>query len=143
MPATTKPQTAKQISYKELGAKLKLKREEMGISLRDVSTGTSIRTTYLEAIEEGSAHHTISPAYARGFMKQYANFLGLDGERVLRLVAGGRGPMGHFDYGIGSIEKRSVERGSIKLVGERSSYVLIGAALIGFGYLLWHLTTRS
>jgi transcriptional regulator with XRE-family HTH domain len=93
---------------REIGSLLKKKREEMNISLKEVETSTSIRMTYLQAIEEGDFSKLISPIYAQGFIKQYASYLGMDGEAFLRdrqpLFAQ---PTPHeFAYGIGTLESR-------------------------------------
>ncbi len=63
---------------KELGEKLKSKRCEMNLSLKEVENATSIRSTYLQGIEEGRVQQLISPVYAQGFIRQYALFVGLD-----------------------------------------------------------------
>lgn len=91
-----------------IGDALKKRRKELNISLKEVETATSIRMTYLQAIEEGDMTKLISPVYAQGFIKQYAGFLGLDGDHLVRehaemFVRGG----GHdFAYGIGTLELR-------------------------------------
>lgn len=65
------------------GQYFKQRREERGLSLKEVENATSIRSTYLEAIEQGRFHQVISPVYAKGFVRQYANFLGIDGDRFI------------------------------------------------------------
>ena len=59
------------------------RRKELKLSLKDVESATSIRTAYLEAIELGQMDKLISPVYAQGFVRQYASFLGLDGDRMI------------------------------------------------------------
>ncbi|WP_213357950.1 helix-turn-helix domain-containing protein [Chlamydiifrater phoenicopteri] len=67
-----------------LGDAFRRTREEKGLSLREVESAISIRVHCLEAIESGCLGKLISPVYARGFIKKYASFLGLDGEQMLR-----------------------------------------------------------
>ena len=67
-----------------LGEVFRSQREERALSLKDVEAATSIRLSALEAIEAGHLGKLISPVYAQGFMKKYAAFLGLDGERLIK-----------------------------------------------------------
>ncbi len=67
-----------------LGEVFRNQRTALGLSLRDVESATSIRCSCLEAIESGYLGRLISPIYAQGFIKKYAVFLGLDGDRILR-----------------------------------------------------------
>ena len=92
-----------------VGEALRKRRKELNISLKEVETATSIRMNYLQAIEEGDMTKLISPVYAQGFIKQYAGFIGLDGESLLREhpeVYLSAGPAHEFAYGIGTLEKR-------------------------------------
>src|SRR5258708_37869825 len=47
------------------------------LSLDDVAAATKIKSRFLAAIERGEYHKLPSPAYAQGFVKNYASFLGL------------------------------------------------------------------
>lgn len=93
---------------KLLGDELRNKRNELNLSLKEAENGTSIRMSYLKAIEEGDLNSIISPIYAEGFVKQYANYLQLDGERLIKenreLFV--RHQNQSFDYGIGTLEVR-------------------------------------
>jgi cytoskeleton protein RodZ len=53
-------------------------REAMGHELRDVATMLRIRYPYLQAIEEGRYQDLPGAAYAAGFLRSYAEYLGLD-----------------------------------------------------------------
>ncbi len=91
-----------------LGDIFKRRRKELNISLKEVESATSIRMNYLSAIEEGDYTKLISPIYAQGFVKQYAGFLGLDGEDLVRnnqhLFS--QSGVHDFAYGIGTLEMR-------------------------------------
>ncbi|MBF8263891.1 MAG: hypothetical protein HW387_1556 [Parachlamydiales bacterium] len=102
---------------KKMGDVFRLKREEMNLSLKEVENATSIRMIYIQAIEEGRVAHFISNAYALGFIRQYANFLGFDGEKMLkenpeafRLPAEKQ----DFAYGIGTLEMRGAPHGGVR-----------------------------
>ncbi len=65
------------------GAVLKQSREEKGISLETVHESTKIPLDALRAIEEGYSIRNLSPFYFRGFMKIYAQYLGLEINTIL------------------------------------------------------------
>lgn len=67
-----------------LGDKLRKAREEKGLSLHDIEDGTSIRTQYIDAIERGDYSALPGAVYAKGFIRNYANFLKLDAAECLR-----------------------------------------------------------
>ncbi len=62
---------------------LRLARKEHGQDLRTVAQVLRIRYAYLEAIEEGDFDALPGIAYAIGFLRTYAEFLGLDGEEII------------------------------------------------------------
>ncbi|WP_271004351.1 helix-turn-helix domain-containing protein [Listeria seeligeri] len=62
----------------ELGDKLKQARREKGLSLDDLQQITKIQKRYLVAIEEGNYAVMPGKFYARAFIKQYAEAVGLD-----------------------------------------------------------------
>ena len=66
----------------EIGATLRKAREELGVHLDDVEDETKIRKRYLIALEREDYESLPSAMYARGFLKTYANYLGLDGESL-------------------------------------------------------------
>ncbi len=63
---------------------LKDRRIHNGLTIDDVSRGTYIRATYIQAIEEGQYDVISGAVYTRGFIRNYANFLGLDGDDLVR-----------------------------------------------------------
>lgn len=67
----------------EIGDLLREAREARGHSLEDVEKATRIRVKYLEALESGDFGVLPSATQARGFLRNYAQFLGLDAEAVL------------------------------------------------------------
>ncbi|MBM7619053.1 cytoskeletal protein RodZ [Bacillus tianshenii] len=66
----------------ELGNRLKQEREAKKMSLEDLQTTTKIQKRYLIGVEEGN--YSIMPGqfYARAFIKQYAEAVGLDPEEI-------------------------------------------------------------
>lgn len=104
-------------SKKNIGQLFSQKRKEMSLSLKEVENATSIRMLYLQAIEEGTVDKFLSPVYALGFIKQYATFLGLDGDSIIKehpIKFNPKVKKQEFDYGIGTLEVRNAQLGSGK-----------------------------
>lgn len=101
---------------KSIGEIFKQRRKEMNLSLKEAENATSIRMSYLQAIEEGDVSKLISPVYAQGFIKQYAGFLGMDGDKILKEYPNlfNRTPSQEFSYGIGTLEVRGNPGASVK-----------------------------
>ncbi|WP_106497560.1 helix-turn-helix domain-containing protein [Lentibacillus sp. Marseille-P4043] len=67
----------------EIGTRLKEARMEKELSLDSVQETTKIQKRYLMAIEEGNFHILPGKFYARAFIKEYANAVGLDPNELL------------------------------------------------------------
>lgn len=104
--------------FREIGETFKKRRKELNLSLKEVENATSIRMSYLQAIEDGQMEKLISPVYAQGFLKQYANFLGVDGESIIREHPElfNRREHQEFAYGIGTLEMRGNPGSHVKWV---------------------------
>ena len=68
---------------KRVGELLKHARQEKGISLEEVVKATKIKRDFLEALEKNDFQKISSSVVATGFIKNYADFLGLSPRRVL------------------------------------------------------------
>ena len=66
-----------------IGDRLRAAREERGIDLFRAERDTKIRARHLEALEDGDDGRLPGPVYARGFLRNYAAYLGLDPEAAL------------------------------------------------------------
>lgn len=66
----------------EVGATLREARTARGVELSEVEAATKIRRRYLDAIENEAWDVLPGPAYAAGFVRAYADYLGLDGARM-------------------------------------------------------------
>ncbi|MBS0616037.1 MAG: helix-turn-helix domain-containing protein [Verrucomicrobia bacterium] len=102
---------------KRLGHSLQTKRKELNLSLKEIENATSIRSSYLQAIEEGTVTEYLSGIYAQGFIKQYATFLGLDVDQLVRENPAAfrmAGEKHEFAYGIGTLEVRGSMGGGVK-----------------------------
>src|SRR5512143_676358 len=61
-----------------IGARLKQAREQRRLTIAEVSEATRVRVHYLQALENDDFTSMPSTAQARGFLRIYAAFLGLD-----------------------------------------------------------------
>jgi cytoskeletal protein RodZ len=140
----------------QIGQILEKKRLEKGLSLKEVEHATKIRTRYLEGLEREDPTALPDHVYARGFLKTYANFLGLDGERLSKELKDRRVPRRErqLDYQAyqaptrasareqplitpGGVERRRVSGGTIITV---TLAVLVLAGVIG---ALYYVGSRS
>ncbi len=67
----------------EIGHILREARENKGLTLEDVQANTRINVRYLTALETGQYSKLPTPVHARGFLRNYARFLGLDPQPLL------------------------------------------------------------
>ena len=68
---------------KNIGTKLKDKREENGLSIEEVAEDLKMRPSQISSIEEGNTEEFKDVFYLKYFIRDYAKYLGLDGERML------------------------------------------------------------
>ena len=68
---------------KEIGLRLKLKREENGVSLEEAASDLNMRVIQLENIENGKKDEFKDVFSLKYFIRDYAKYLGLDGEKIL------------------------------------------------------------
>ncbi|SFH77488.1 helix-turn-helix domain-containing protein [Pisciglobus halotolerans] len=67
----------------QVGERLKEARKAKGFTLDDLQQKTKIQKRYLIAIEEGNFDVMPGKFYARAFIKQYADTVGLNGDQLL------------------------------------------------------------
>jgi cytoskeleton protein RodZ len=64
------------------GDNLRRERELRGVSLREIAEGTKISVRFLQALEEERLDVLPGGLFPRAFVRQYAQFIGLDAERT-------------------------------------------------------------
>jgi len=65
------------------GRQLAEERAARGLTLDQVAAATRIRAHHLAALEAGRLEDLPGPVYLRGYLRAYAVYLGLDGDRLL------------------------------------------------------------
>ena len=73
------------------GELLRERRHQLRLDLDTVAEALCIKPVYLAAIEQGRTEELPGPTYTIGFIRAYATYLGLDGERVLEMLSRGKG----------------------------------------------------
>ncbi|HEX6178139.1 MAG TPA: RodZ domain-containing protein [Thermoanaerobaculia bacterium] len=65
------------------GEELRREREIRGISLKEIADSTKISRRFLEAIERNDHKTLPAPVFTRGFVREYARYLGLNTEEIV------------------------------------------------------------
>ena len=68
---------------KNIGLKLKEKREENGLSIEEVAEDLKMRPSQITSIEEGKKDDFKDIFYLKYFSRDYAKYLGLDSEKII------------------------------------------------------------
>ena len=67
----------------QIGDYLKEGRAKKSLTIEEVAEGTGIRTQYLEALERGEYSKIPGDVFIKGFLRNYGNYLGLDGNEIV------------------------------------------------------------
>lgn len=79
----TAPRKGRQLN---VGRQLQKKRRERKLSIKQVSDQIRLRPEVLKAMEANEFADMSEPVYTRGFLRTYANFLGLNGQELVRTL---------------------------------------------------------
>jgi len=69
-----------------LGEVLAAKRGERGLTIEQAAAATRVRAHYLSALESDELERLVAPVYAKGHLRTYARFLGLDPEPLVKML---------------------------------------------------------
>ncbi|MGG0299645.1 RodZ domain-containing protein [Bacillus albus] len=124
----------------ELGQKLKEARGTKGLSIDQLHEVTKIQKRHLVAIEEGNYDVLPGAFYARAFIKQYADTVGLNGEELIV----------EYQSTIPQSEKRDVpqvstgqktqetmQKSSSWPIADHMPKILVALLVIAFGVVIW------
>jgi cytoskeleton protein RodZ len=91
-----------------IGEALRSAREAQGTSLEDAAVATRIRSSYLEALEQERFGELGGSVYAKGFLRSYAGYLGIDPAPLLEAYRAQETPEAplfeHVPRAIGGLE---------------------------------------
>ena len=68
---------------KDIGLKLKEKREENGVSIEEVAEDLKMRPSQIISLEEGNKDDFKDVVFLKYFIRDYAKYLGLNGEELV------------------------------------------------------------
>ncbi|MEM8530117.1 MAG: RodZ domain-containing protein [Chloroflexota bacterium] len=120
----------------QLGEQLRAVRESQGISLSQAAVETRILQRYLVALEDGDYQHLPGDVYARGFIRNYAEYLGLSPEELMELYRQERGVTDPIQV----VPATSAPRIRGFSIPSFFSVFFVALALVGVTYLLLNLT---
>lgn len=66
-----------------IGERLEEARKRKGISIREAAEATKVRGDYLHKFESSQFDINLPDIYVRGFLRAYANYLGLTGDKIV------------------------------------------------------------
>lgn len=124
-----------QLFGSSIGERLRVAREEKGLSLEDVARQTRIPVRHLQHIERGEWDSLPATTYSVGFARSYANTVGLDGPAIGAEL---REQLGGTRSGQ-TVATAYYEPADPARVPPRSIAIVAGilAALLIVGYLVW------
>jgi cytoskeletal protein RodZ len=71
------------MTLEHIGQKLKTARDNLGLSLSQIHERTKIPFYHLQAIDNGQTDDLPEPVYVSGFIKRYAECVGLNGQQLV------------------------------------------------------------
>jgi cytoskeleton protein RodZ len=119
-----------------VGEELRDARLALGVSLEEMAERLRINRRYLAALEEGRVRDLPGVAYATGFVRSYAQMLGLNAPTMVRRFREGAG--------VATVPKDLVFPEPVPDRGvPAGAIVMVGAVLAVAGYAGWYYWTGS
>ncbi len=122
---------------KTIGELLREKREAKGLSHRQVAEIIKIRPEYLEDLEKGKYSSFASEVYVKGFLKNYARYLGIDQEKALALYR--RENTQNLSAKIADVQNINSKSLDLSITPER---IIIAIVAIFTLFILYYLGTQ-
>lgn len=103
------------------GEELRRQRLVREVPLESIAAATKISVRYLEALEKGDFHRLPAPVFTRGFIRAYADYLGLDPEEMVNAYLS--------EIGVSSSRLTPAPEGGVKRTDHRPSptFLAVGA----------------
>jgi cytoskeleton protein RodZ len=124
-------------SGSSFGTWLRRQREAREISLREIAERTKISMRYLQAMEDDRFEVLPAPVFAKGFLREYARYVGLSPDDVVNHYLSVQQPQAHVDGDVGHRERRPLASWPRWL-----PLLLATALLLGLAALLALLSDR-
>ena len=136
MSSPQQPENTQQPNTSGVGTLLKASRLRIGEELSEVSDVLRIRNVYLEAIEDDRYQDLPGPTYATGFIRAYADHLGLDSDEIIHRFKGwtsGEELLSNLVFPE-PISQAGIPGGAI---------VFVGALVVVLTYGVWYMNTSE
>lgn len=130
-----KKKTAKPAQAQTVGEVLQQARQKNHKEIDAIAAQLCIRSRYLEALEMSNYQDFPGQTYALGFLRTYANYLGLDADSLMnqyRVERGGVKP-----------EKLEMPIAERQVLFPSLKYILLSVAIVLFVWVFWYLLTYS
>ena len=121
-----------------IGSQFAAERKKRGLDFSDVEHAIGIRALYIQALEEGRYEVLPGEVYVKGFIRNYGNFLGLDGAQLVQEYSAAKMPdeqppkiQQHAPTGTASTPSMNRKKTVIMLV------VVLILVLSGGGLYIW------
>lgn len=128
------------IKNRRVGDELKARREELEYSLHKVEVATKIRGRYLQAIEASDFANLPNDVYSRGFVKQYAIFLGLPATEIIKRYQAERV---NEVMPVKQVKPRALDFRLGATSRWVASLVVLSILALIVGYLLWQFSSLT
>lgn len=122
-----------------VGHQLRRAREQLGLNMSDVADQQHLRTSVIQAIEEGDYSKVDTELFLKGYVRAYARQVQLDADAIIRDLDAELEPLRkererqHEADPLVDIERRKRRKRRIA----RAAVVLLVLAGIGFGVVTW------
>lgn len=133
----------------ELGRRLREARKRKGLTVEAVGEKIKVAPRFLEAVEEGDLSIMPAAVYAKGFVRSYCRFLGIDEGPILSAMerAGIREPAPGVMQNSTPVPPRRFDVIQLKRMGIAAAMVLLAGVAVGLlvkgGVSLWRYSERT
>lgn len=114
-----------------VGARLSAMRVERGLTVEQVASATRIHAAQIRALESDELDRFAAPVYAKGHLRTYADYLGLDANQLIAAIPGARPP--GLSVGLGTGRSRPRFALTTQAVGA-AGLVLLVSAFSGYAW---------
>lgn len=122
-----------------VGEILLSEREKRGLTVKDVEAATSIRALYISAIENNNFTVIPGEVYLKGFIRNYANYLGLNGQEMVDLYRKQQLPPSEPAIEP-AMPEPDASPAAVNAGGSAAKWVILGAAAVILAAGAWWLT---
>lgn len=135
----SKFKTTKVIDSVTVGECFKAKREELGITIRDLAEKLRIKPEYLESLENNDYDKLPPEVYIKGFIRCYAEFVGFDCQKMVNMFKREMAVRKKIDKIPDKMQKKTSYDSYMPVITPKVVTVIASAIIIIIvGYYLWH-----